>query len=134
MPQMQRTSRYAGPALVVYVLALLIGTHLPGSAIQDSISENDKILHFAAYAVLGLLACNYMSARSVGSLRGYLLLYFSLAAFAAFDELTQIPVPGRVSDWGDWWSDMAGISVSLALTASVAQFRRSRLASLQQAG
>jgi len=113
-------------------VAWLIGTHLPGSVIQDSFSGNDKIQHFAAYAVLSLLAFNFMSARWVGSLRCFVSLFFSLAAFAAFDELTQILVPGRFSDWGDWLADMAGISVSLALAACWAQYRRSRLASLQR--
>ena len=132
MPQIRRTSRFAGPALIVYVVALLVGTHLPGSVVQDSFSGNDKIQHFAAYSVLSLLAFNFMSARSVGSLRCFVLLFFSLAAFAALDELTQIPVPDRFSDWRDWGADMAGISVSLAVAACWAQFRRSRLASLQR--
>lgn len=132
MPQIQRISRLAGPALFVYTATLLIGTHLPGSAVQNSFSGNDKILHFSAYAVLSLLAFNFMSTCSVGSLRRFLLLFFSLAVFAALDELTQIPVPGRFGEWGDWWADLAGIFVSLASAACLAQYRRSRLTSFQR--
>ena len=131
MPQIQRPSRFAGSALIVYTVVLFIGTHLPGRAVQQvSFPDYDKILHFAAYAVLSTLAFHLMSTRSVGSLRCILFLCLSLAAYAAVDELTQIPVPGRFGSWGDWWADMAGISVSLPLAAYWAHYRRSQLASL----
>jgi VanZ family protein len=128
----QRTSRFAGPVFFVYAVALVIGTHLPGSAVQGSISGNDKILHFSAYAVLSLLAFNFMLTCSVGSLRCFLALFFSLAVFAALDELTQIPIPGRFCEWGDWWANLAGISVSLAAATCLVQNRRSRLAPLRR--
>lgn len=133
MPQIQRSSRFAGPALFAYVAVLLIGTHLPGSTLEQvSFSDHDKILHFAAYAVLSLLAFNFMSAHPVDSRKCFVLLFVSLAVFAALDELTQIPVPGRFGSWGDWRADIAGIFVSLTLAACLAQYRRFRLASLQR--
>lgn len=78
-----------------------IGVSLPG--------HTDKIAHFGAYAVFGLLL-------AVALLESAAKSWFALgigSAFGALDELHQRTVPGRTADILDWVADSAGVTVGL---------------------
>ncbi len=111
--------RIALGTLAIYWLALFAGTHLPGTT-SLGFSVSDKLLHFVAYAGLGFLAV--MAVGAMGRLRWSLLplIFLGLAAFAAFDELTQ-PLVSRTADWLDWYADVAGAAVGIACGAVVAR-------------
>ncbi|MCH5377122.1 MAG: VanZ family protein [Planctomycetes bacterium] len=107
-------ARLVTTTLVVYWILLLLGTHLPAPAVGD-LRVSDKLLHFSAYAGLAfLLACTVSAYR-----RPHWSTYWWLAAivllYGAFDELSQLPIPGRNADILDWMADAAGTAVGLSL-------------------
>lgn len=107
-----------GGLLVIYWGAMFIGTHLP-QGVGPGGSVNDKLLHFTAYAGLGFLL-----AAAISSLRvrlGPLLAAVGIAAvYGAFDELTQVPVPGRQAEWADWTADLLGAAAGVLAFSAVA--------------
>ena len=104
--------RLTAAALVVYWVALFVGTHIP-RAPSIPLDQGDKLMHAGAYAMLTLLAGVCWSAwRGSLGLRVLVLLAGALAIYAALDELTQIPV-GRDGDWRDWLADVFGIACGI---------------------
>lgn len=98
--------------LVVYWGALFYGTHtkvpeglLPGNS--------DKLIHFWAYAGLGILLMSLRATRGVYSWMSIVYCWLLLAAYGAFDELTQLLV-NRNADVNDWLCDVTGAAAGLA--------------------
>lgn len=96
--------------LIVYWLILLLATSLPSSSVP-SLSVSDKLQHFFAYAVLGLLfflsLCiqkKYPMTRTKIIISAILVLL----TYAAFDELHQMLIPGRFCEFYDWIANAAG--------------------------
>lgn len=106
--------RWSGVALLVYLTALVTGTHLPHPEDLISIEGNDKWLHFGAYFGLAfLLATRLQTLRPVT--RRATLAIWSLAAFTGVvDELTQL-LPGinRHCEFADWLADIVGAACGL---------------------
>src|SRR5262245_26051042 len=95
--------RASGILLLIYLLALITGTHLPHPEDIISIESNDKWLHFGAYFGLAfLMATRRQTVRSVT--RVALVAIWSLAAFIGImDELTQmLPGINRHCELADW--------------------------------
>ena len=113
-------------ATAAYVAVLLWTTHAP-RAPQPQVHLGrippDKLLHFTAYAVLGMLAVMTTQAWCQIGLRTLLTVFAVLAAFALADEGTQ-PFFGRAAEATDWAADVAGIAVALALWAGCVQAAR----------
>jgi VanZ family protein len=93
--------------LIVYWIALFVATHLPHvpSALETRIS--DKSLHGGSYALLALLLAAWHGMRRKVTWSTALGMLAIIAAYGAFDELTQIPV-GRHADILDWRADIVG--------------------------
>ena len=123
---------YCKRAAIVLVLAatywatLFVLTHLPIRA-QVNISGIDKLQHAIAYCGLAILLCVAAAMFRPASrlvLIGVLLL---IAAYAAFDEISQGWVRHRSPDIWDWCADLFGASLGTALYSSVrTRWRRSR--------
>lgn len=69
--------------------------------------------HFLEYAILAVLC--WLAVRKTSRLAPWAVaIAFTIAAlYALSDELHQTVVPGRVADWRDWLSDVAGATVAL---------------------
>jgi VanZ family protein len=109
-----------------YVAVLLWTTHaprVPQPQVHLGRIPPDKLLHFSAYAVLGMLAAMTTHAWGRIGLRMLPTLFAMLAAFAAADEVTQ-PLFGRAAEATDWVADVAGIAVALAVWAGCRQVTR----------
>lgn len=79
----------------------------------------DKVAHFAAYCVLGLLL-----SRAAASMRGGLFLAAALGwLYGATDELHQSTVPGRDASFGDWVADAAGTVTGILLYLLILRLR-----------
>ncbi|MEM8678692.1 MAG: VanZ family protein [Planctomycetota bacterium] len=103
-------------ALGIYTFSLVCGTHWPSTPWPTRLTLVDKLLHFAAYLVLAILvAMNWAPALTIQRIAFYRRALFGLLIFAAVDELTQGPVPGRYPDILDWLADGLGIVVGLIL-------------------
>ncbi len=110
--------RWIGPILLVYWLALFVSTHIPVPADLLRAPGSDKIAHFLAYAGLALLFGLWVRRTPWGSQLHPLAAFLALAAWAALDELLQIPV-NRTADPLDWVADAAGILVGLAVAGLI---------------
>ncbi|MFV1967017.1 MAG: VanZ family protein [Pirellulaceae bacterium] len=102
--------RIAMGILVMYWIALFLGTHLPVRGVS---TVNDKTLHFLAFAGL-----SFLLAWAVAAFRPtWRLLVFVLVitvTYGAFDEVTQMLVPRRHADIWDWMANIVGGSVGIA--------------------
>jgi len=116
-----RSHRYFVAALVVYWLAMFVGTHYP-KAPELLFNANDKLCHFAAHAGLACLLVSWWQlaplGRRMSSLKIAAIAIALVAAYGAFDEITQIPV-GRDCELLDWVADVSGGIVG-SLSATLA--------------
>lgn len=111
--------RWSGVTLLVYLTALITGTHLPHPEDLMAIEGNDKWLHFGAYFGLAFLMTTRLSA--TGGLRPVTwqatLAIWSLAALTGVvDELTQmLPGINRHCEFADWLADIVGAACGLLI-------------------
>ena len=105
-----------------YGLILLIATHLPADDVEFIVRaadyglfelDPDKLLHMAAYGVLGLLAALAYGGRWQTMTSAAIALFVLLAAWGFVDELTQ-PLFGRFADANDFVFDLIGGAIGLA--------------------
>ena len=102
--------------LLIYLTALITGTHLPHPEDLISVEGNDKWLHFGAYFGLAfLMATRLQTLRPVT--RSALLAIWSLAAVTGVvDELTQmLPGINRQCEFADWLADIVGAACGLSV-------------------
>jgi VanZ family protein len=118
-------SRALGFITATYTLLLVFATHYPKPEhFLGTHAFSDKVLHFAAYVLLASLAAATLAECRRWGGRGVLALAWSLAAFAAIDEITQ-PLFGRSAEGLDWVFDCMGIAVGiLAVAVAVRLWRR----------
>lgn len=120
--------RGSGVLLLIYLTALITGTHLPHPEDVISIEGNDKWLHFGAYFGLAfLMATRLQTLRPVT--RSALLAIWSLAAFTGIvDELTQmLPGINRQCEFADWLADIAGAACGLLIWIGLRRMLADRL-------
>ena len=102
-----------------YAIALVVATHTPRLAVSfDSGTPipADKLLHFTAYGVLGMLV-GFIAEQADRKLFRWLPMAFAaVACFALVDEITQ-PMFQRHAEPFDWVADIIGGGVGLCLTA-----------------
>lgn len=103
------------PFLVLLCLVLwgggLLVTHAPPARLPN-FHVRDLLLHFVGYFVLGGIFWLCLLAFGVRRRRRILTVLLVLAAYGAFDELTQ-PIFGRTASVADWAADMAGTAAAL---------------------
>jgi len=103
--------------LAIYWLILLVLTTLPGNDLPKT-GINDKIEHFTAYFLLGiLLSLALLFQNKFLKIKKYFTLYSGLfiGLYAALDEIHQLFVPGRECNIMDWTADMIGASIGILL-------------------
>ncbi len=108
------SQRWSGVILLVYLTALITGTHLPHPEALIPIESNDKYLHFGAYFGLAfLMATRLQTLRPVT--RFATLVIWSLVALTGIvDELTQmLPGINRHCEFLDWVADVTGAACGL---------------------
>lgn len=96
-----------GPAMLWTAVLFAVGTR--SSLPVDLHSGTDKLAHFGAYAVLGVLLA-YGQHRAGVSFVGAVLIG---GAVGAADELLQSTVPGRHGDPADWLADALGVAAGV---------------------
>lgn len=106
--------RGSGIVLLVYLTALLTGTHLPHPEALIPTETNDKALHFGAYFGLAVLMATQQQTRRRVTARASLVIWSLAALTGVFDELTQtLPGIRRRCEFADWLADVAGAASGL---------------------
>jgi len=120
-------------------MALLFGLSSQPIWMPPGPPGNDKLIHFAAYFVLGVLCWFALETPASGSdsapdprppalrwrvlgwppaeIRRWTLAAAIGALYGASDEIHQLYVPGRFGDWGDFGADAMGAIVGARLAA-----------------
>ncbi len=98
--------------LVVWAGAI-IATHIPASRLPRT-GVSDKFLHAAGYFVLSGLFWLTLWVHGVTGVKRIALIFFTMLAYAAIDEITQ-PLVGREDSLGDWLADVTGAIIALIL-------------------
>jgi VanZ family protein len=117
--------RISAAVLGSYWIVLFVLTHVPGKKLDGLPMTGDKLAHFGAFLVLGVLLAWTASAHRRLRPAMLLLLWTVIVAYAAVDEWLQMYVPDRFADWRDGLADGLGGAAGLLLFA-VATARRHR--------
>jgi VanZ family protein len=109
-----------GSALVnaAYAVVLVFATHYPrpDELVPQIALVSDKLLHFAAYGVLGSLTmATFLAWRGAPRPAAIAGLFAGLALFAVGDEVTQ-PLFSRAAEPLDWVADCLGLAVGMLVT------------------
>ena len=117
-------------AAVAWAAAILVSGLLPTRDVVEAVSggRDDAVTtagHFAAYVLLGFLVGVALMGWEVRA-RGLLLGLALAAALGGLVELVQAPLPYRDAQALDFWVDVAGAAVGLALFSVAASAGRSR--------
>lgn len=114
-PPHRIVSYFLAAALICYWLVAFAGTHIPippGTIPRGG----DKVLHLVGYAVLGALLMGLRASRGPFGWPSVLARWLVLAAYGAFDEVTQLFVRRR-ADVADWCADVIGAMIGLFVVA-----------------
>ena len=115
IPSMKATVyglRWAVLLLMLYWIALFIGTHIPIGALMHQVRVNDKWVHALAFSGLSFLLAWAIPTRENRWIN-VLLALVTCVFYAALDEILQIPV-GRTADWMDFLADILGVIMGLS--------------------
>lgn len=115
LSRLRRAASLARIAMVLLLLIMFIGTHVPIALSVHGPSSADKVVHLTAYLALTIVALASWEL-SIGELRPhhYFTVWLCGTVYGAFDEITQIPV-GRTCDGLDWLADIVGIVIGLTI-------------------
>lgn len=106
--------RCSSVVLLVYLTALVTGTHLPHPEDLISIQGNDKWLHFGAYFGLAFLMATRLQTLRPVTRRALLAIWSLAACTGCVDELTQmLPGINRQCEFADWLADIVGAACGL---------------------
>jgi len=100
-------------ALLFYCMAIFWVSSQPSLPVPMWFPHQDKLLHAAAYFVLGLLLWRFVRhfIKSPMILASVCIALGSL--YGLSDEWHQSFVPGRDADWLDWLADTAGVGLAV---------------------
>lgn len=98
----------------------------PFPFVPPGLFSHDKLLHFAAYAVLGALCAAALASRHQRVGRAVAVAALVATIYGATDEWHQAHVPNRDADPADLAADAAGALAGAALAAVILRARVAR--------
>ena len=110
-----RTGRWL--AVILYCTAIFVQSGRPVSVSLPAWPGSDKVLHFFAYALLGVLFFRAFAATRVNDPPGRVVVWSILAAalYGLSDEVHQAFVPSRSAQWLDAAADALGAAAGVGL-------------------
>lgn len=123
-----RFRRWVSVGAPILTVAWLITTHLPqAQAAKLNVLESDWLAHGSGYMVMAACWLAWIRLRfQARPIRTAILVWFTLIALGAIDEVTQ-PWVGRDCSQTDWLSDAVGAAIGVTIVSVV--FRRLALRS-----
>lgn len=101
--------------LIIYWIILLAGTSFPTTSIP-SLGAGDKVLHFAAYFVLGVLlnlALMFQNRNKALKEKNSVYTLITGIFYAIIDEVHQHFIPGRSMEFLDFVADFLGLVLAI---------------------
>ena len=115
------TPRIIHIALISYLLLIFISSSIPGEEISNiGFDLNDKLVHALVYLILFILFFYSLKNQTKSiKLRRNALVFAAVfsALYGVSDELHQLLVPNRSSEFADWIADVSGIAGGMAIIA-----------------
>jgi VanZ family protein len=103
---------------LAWMALLFYLSHQPGLQTPMLFPGQDKVLHAAVYAVLGLLLLAAQPRPAQGySWRQVGISVLIASLYGLSDEIHQYFIPGRSSEVLDWVADTAGALIAVSLLA-----------------
>ncbi len=105
--------------LIVYWVALFIGTTIPADHFADVLAISDKIKHFLGYlglAVLLALNLHFQEKWKFVAMNYIVYTLIICSMYGALDEIHQIFVPNRSSEFLDWLADFFGTITGVGIS------------------
>lgn len=98
-------------------------SHQPGLDLPGLFDNQDKVMHFGAYGLLGVLLLGAMQVSGTGgySIRQPALATLIASLYGITDEIHQSFVPGRTPDMLDWLADTSGALLATFLLAQLSR-------------
>lgn len=103
--------RIASACLVLYWIAIFVGTHIPGPSVPNL--GNDKLMHLGAFGGLAFLVAWALPTREGRAHIQGLITLVLIVGYAMIDEVTQNFIPGRNCSLGDFIADAIGAVMGL---------------------
>jgi VanZ family protein len=108
--------RWTVPAAIT--IGIFVATSWPSPPAMPN--HSDKVVHFAAYALLG---ASVAWAARTRTLRAVAACALAVSVLGAIDEWHQQFIPNRRMDLRDWVADTAGAVTGLFLVTALARRR-----------
>jgi VanZ family protein len=119
-----RRVAYAWLPAMAYMALIFVLSAQPRLPIAPGLLGWDKLQHWLAYMVMGLLLIRAAYETPLPRISPYLLALIIGAAYAASDEYHQSFVPGRTMSIWDWLADLTGLLFALAVVYLYRRYRR----------
>lgn len=100
-------------SVISYVILMMIGGALPFIGKSPVVTNNDKLLHFGEFFILGILLVKTVELYKI---KNYYILAFIIAFLVVWlSEYIQLFVPSRSFSYKDMLADTLGIIASMIL-------------------
>ena len=100
-------------SVIGYVILMIIGGALPFIGKSPQVMNNDKLLHFGEFFILGILLVKTVELYKI---KNYYILTFLIAFLIVWvSEYVQLFVPSRSFSYKDMIADALGIIAALIL-------------------
>jgi len=105
---------YQFPVILWALIILTVSSVPQFMAVQPHWSKYDKIVHFIEYGVFGFLLTRALYFQNNISVKKYSIVLAIVIGilFAGIDEIHQRYIPGRLESFGDFISDILGITAA----------------------
>ena len=101
--------------LALYCALIFYLSHQPVLPMTMAFPHQDKLVHMAAYAVMGSCAWLYFRHFKLSNAILFTLALVFSSAYGASDEFHQSFIAGRNADVWDWLADTIGACLALLL-------------------
>ena len=111
--------------LIIYWIALFIGTSIPIESVPSLFEFHDKLEHTAAYfglSVLLNLSFIFQDKYSILKMKHHIFTFAAAVLYGILDELHQILIPGRSCEIYDFVSDLIGILLGIMCMYLIMKF------------